>query len=201
MSRKQYMLAFLMAIPIAVMSQIMQQAITIPEAQAAQPIFSGAIVFISSGSCPAGYTQVSSAGNYPLLTVAANGDVGTTGGSTSYTPAGTNSGGAFTDGAISWPVNVPTFTGSALASTTFSIATGSGSFKGTSSGGFSTVGGAAPGSTGATTSKSPGTPAGTIAWPANPPTIAAGNFTQPTFSGTPATIQPNYIKLIGCQAN
>ena len=52
MSRKQYMLAFLMAIPIAVMSQIMQQAITIPEAQAAQPIFSGAIVFISSGSCP-----------------------------------------------------------------------------------------------------------------------------------------------------
>ena len=109
---------------------------------------------------------------------------GTTSSVGAGTPAGTNASGAFTEGAISYPANVPSFAGAALTATTFSIATGSGSFKGTNAGGFSTVGGAAPGSTGTTTSKSPGTPAGTIAWPADPPTIAAGTFTQPTFTGS-----------------
>lgn len=51
---------------------------------------SGVIVFINSGTCPTGYTEVSSSGNYILLTTAAGGGVGTTGGSASYTPAGTN---------------------------------------------------------------------------------------------------------------
>ncbi len=57
---------------------------------------SGMIEFIATGSCPTGYTQQSFAGDYILLTVAANSDVGTTGGSltsgatSAGTPAGTN---------------------------------------------------------------------------------------------------------------
>ena len=59
---------------------------TIPAA-----IPSGAIMFIKTGSCPSGWTQESGfIGLYILATTAAAGDVGTTGGSTSYTPAGSS---------------------------------------------------------------------------------------------------------------
>ena len=53
------------------------------------PFSSGMIAFIASGSCPSGWTEQAFSGKYPLFTVAANSDVGATGGSTSYTPAGT----------------------------------------------------------------------------------------------------------------
>jgi len=47
---------------------------------------SGAIVLILSGTCPAGFTQETALnGRFVLGTVAANGDVGTTGGSDSIT--------------------------------------------------------------------------------------------------------------------
>ena len=50
---------------------------------------SGAIMFIKTGTCPTGWTQESGfIGLYILATTAAAGDVGTTGGSTSYTPDG-----------------------------------------------------------------------------------------------------------------
>src|SRR5438132_2874579 len=50
---------------------------------------SGIIVFVQSGSCPSGFTEVAGLdGAYILGTVAANNDVGGTGGSNSYTPAG-----------------------------------------------------------------------------------------------------------------
>lgn len=183
---------------------------------------SGSMLLMLSGACPAGYTENDAlAGKMLVAGTTGAGDQGTTGGSNTatptgsnatvaFTPAGTNASGAFSEGAIAYPANVPAFTGAALATTTFAIPTGSGSFKGTSTGGFSTVGGAAPGSTGATTSKSPGTPAGTIAWPANPPTIGAGSFTQPTFTGSSGTVpseawtgnsmsvQNAYVKVFFC---
>jgi hypothetical protein len=90
---------------------------------------SGMIVFIDTGSCPTGWTEVSSTGNYILFTSSAAGNAGTTGGSNSYTPAGTNATVSFMPAgtnststvtplgtnnapAISWPAGVPTFTGS-----------------------------------------------------------------------------------------
>lgn len=45
---------------------------------------SGAIV-LSQAACASGWTEVSMSGKYPLLTVSANGDVGTTGGSLNLT--------------------------------------------------------------------------------------------------------------------
>jgi hypothetical protein len=102
---------------------------------------SGLVMFVDGtiSACPSGYTQVSSAGNYILLTTAANADAGTTGGSNSFTPAGTvaaptftgtsnqatsavsagtpagtNGTAAFTpSGTVAWPLGVPTFAGSA----------------------------------------------------------------------------------------
>lgn len=155
---------------------------------------SGFIGMIASGSCPSGYGEVSAlSGSMPYGTVAANGDVGGTGGANSITPTIATLTAAAQ--VITWPVSVPAFTGAALAATTFAIPTGSGSFKGSSTGGFSTVGAAAPGSTGATTSKSPGTPAGTVAWPASVPTNAGSNVT-----GTLSSFdnRPSFVKVIFC---
>lgn len=58
---------------------------------------SGAILIINSGSCPVGYTEVSSFNGKTLLgTLAANGDIGSTGGSDTLTPVGTISQPVFT---------------------------------------------------------------------------------------------------------
>lgn len=60
-----------------------------------------AILMMISGACPTGYTEVSALNGKTLLgTLDANANVGTTGGSDTITPAGTNS--------------TPTFSGSAL---------------------------------------------------------------------------------------
>jgi len=136
----------------------------------------GGLTLIISGSCPAGTVEVTSLnGAFPYGTLAANGDVGTTGGSNTITPAGTNGTVSFTPvgtvaaptftgssgtvpaETISWPAGVPTFAGNALATHTHTVtptgtngtatvATTSGSLAGTSSGAFSKVGGSSPGS-------------------------------------------------------
>ena len=50
---------------------------------------SGTYLFIKAGSCPTGYTEDDTLATYNILvTTTAAGDVGTTGGSNSYTPAG-----------------------------------------------------------------------------------------------------------------
>lgn len=55
----------------------------------------GSILLIASGVCPAGYTEESALNGKTLIgTLAANGNVGDTGGADAITPAGTNSGGA-----------------------------------------------------------------------------------------------------------
>jgi hypothetical protein len=152
-------------------------------------------ILLMAAACPTGYVEVTALnGAMPLGTLAANGDVGTTGGSNTITPTVASLTAAAQT--VSWPVGVPTFAGSTLAATTFAIATGSGSFKGTSSGGFSTVGGAAPGSAGATTSKSPGTPAGTVAWPAGVPTNSTSSVTGTLNSFDSRSA---FVRVIFCQ--
>lgn len=73
----------------------------------------GGVLMLIAGSCGAGYAEVSAlAGNFPLGTSDASGDVGGTGGSHTFTPAGT--------------VGVPIFTGSPVASSADSAGTPSG---------------------------------------------------------------------------
>lgn len=69
------------------------------------PVPTGAILLVTSGSCPTGYAEETTLnGKLPLGTLTANGDLGTTGGSDTLTASGT----------VAWPVSVPTFSGSAL---------------------------------------------------------------------------------------
>jgi hypothetical protein len=109
--------------------------LTLPQMRAqtpwgAYPI--GTLTMTTNASCPVGTQQVSAFnGAMPLGTIAANGDVGATGGSNTVTPAGTNATAAFTPvgtvappvftgsaaavpaQAIAWPASVPTFVGNA----------------------------------------------------------------------------------------
>jgi len=109
-------------------------------------------ILMMLSACPAGYTEVSAMnGAMPYGTIAANGDVGGTGGSNmitptgsnataSFTPAGTVAAPTFTGNAgivpaetftgnagtvpaetVSWPAGVPTFAGNALATHTHTV--------------------------------------------------------------------------------
>ena len=86
----------------------------------------GVIVLILTGTCPTGFTEVAALSGKTIIgTVAANGDVGTTGGSDTITPAGSVSAPTFTGNAVSsslvsggtpagtiaWPAGVPTHSG------------------------------------------------------------------------------------------
>lgn len=115
---------------------------------------SGAIMFIASGTCPTGFTEVSALnGKMWRGTVAANGNVGTTGGADSVTPtftgnsvtssavsagtpAGTNGTVSITPllNAIAWPAGVPTFAGSS-STTSAQVFTGSSATSSAVSGG------------------------------------------------------------------
>jgi hypothetical protein len=116
---------------------------------------SGMIGFINTGTCPTGWTEQSYSGDYLLMTVAANGDAGGTGGSTSYTPAGS-------------------VTESTMAATGTKFTTSS---SGTA---------ALTAMSGTTIASGTGN---TVTLPAH------------TFTGTGATIQPPFVKLIACQKN
>jgi hypothetical protein len=94
----------------------------------------GAVMLILSGTCPTGYTEATELNGVTLIgTLAANGDVGSTGGANNITPAGTFSGTpatlahsgaavsahtgaavgnhAVTQPTIAWPAAVPPFLG------------------------------------------------------------------------------------------
>lgn len=136
---------------------------------------SGAIVMIASGACPAGFSEDDSlAGAYLLGTSTANADVGTTGGSSSYTPAGSVSAPTFTG----TPGTVPaeTFTGTAQTWSTQGKATGQATDV---------------------TGPNPYTPAGTNSTATFTP---SGTVSAPAFTGTTATITPPYYKVIFCKA-
>lgn len=88
---------------------------------------SGVVFLILSGTCPAGSTEVTALNGKMLKgTLAANGDVGTTGGNATITPSGTISAQTFTGSQVTTSAvsagtpagtnSAPTFAGSALAS-------------------------------------------------------------------------------------
>lgn len=157
----------------------------------------GAIVLIDTGACPAGTAEVSGLDGKTLVgTLAANGDVGGTGGSDSITPAGTN--GAQT---IAWPAGVPTFSGSALGTHSHGFGTIAvaahtvvATKQGASAGNVVTTG--THSVSGSTASVSAGTPAGTIAWPAGVPTVGVPSFTGTSFDNRSA-----FTKVIFCKAS
>ncbi len=190
----------------------------------------GAVIAITSGTCPAGTTEAADlSGKFLLGTVAANSDVGTAGGADAITPQGTVSQPTLTmnsytpAGTNSWPAGVPTFTG--IAATTVvnhlhTLATGTGS-----TGNFSQVIGTvdtSSGGTGATPTQTAlgtlsgnptvggaasYTPKGTVAWPAGVPSLTGtaatltGTVSQPTFTGTQFDNRPAFTKVIFCRAN
>lgn len=189
-------------------------------------VAAGAIVFIDSGTCPAGYSEVSALnGRMARGTVAANGNVGGTGGSDSVTPTVN----ALTAAAqvVSWPASVPTvsgiaasFSGNALAThahelpwqiastttirqiaaATFGVGTSRAATAVSAAGTANTTSAAVA----LSEAKSAGTPAGTVtitnqgavAWPASVPTTATSAVT-----GTLNAVDNRaaYVNLIGCK--
>lgn len=154
----------------------------------------GSILLIKSGTCPTGYTEDTDLNGRTVIgTLAANGNVGTTGGSDTLTPSGT----------IAWPAGVPThtgtaasFTGNALGTHAHELPLHGGTTPRITAGygtGTSIAGTRALTNTAQTTAQavllsqaiSAGTPSGTVtitnqgsvAWPAGVPTLsgAAGD--------------------------
>ena len=197
---------------------------------AVSPIPSHVIVFIKVGTCPTGWTEDDSLAGYNVVvTSTANGDVGTSGASTlaaaaqiftgssvtsgatsAGTPAGTNTLGGFAEGAIAWPVNPPTYSGtlgtlaapahthsitqSAFTTTKFTVnSSGTAAYSG---GGVVTTPSGSASSTTIT-----GAPGGTISWPVNVPTIGAGTFTQPTFTGSLMATHTHTVTAAGTNAS
>jgi len=252
------------AIPVSqtyVGTNLSGQVVSAPAPPAGVP--SGMIAFIATGTCPSGWTENDTLATYNILvTTTVAGDVGTHGGSNSYTPAGTagvsslsaaaqtftgssttvpaetvnsltaaaqtftgaldttsstsggtpagsNSGGSFSEGAISWPTGgsiVPVFSGASDTTSATSGGTPAGTNGTTTTSGncAATAIAAGTGSLNACKTTAPNlavpaetftgsalaththtvTPTGTVAWPTPVPTIASGTFTQPTFSGS-----------------
>jgi hypothetical protein len=135
---------------------------------------SGMIIALLSGTCPSGFSEATALNGKTVIgTLAANGGVGTTGGSDTLTPAGT--------------ISTPTFTGAALSTHTHGAGTLSaaaqtftGDALGTHSHGVGTY---ANGTTGSESSHTHSVTSNvsvanhsftdpTIAWPAGVPTAA-----------------------------
>lgn len=128
---------------------------------------SGSILLIDTGSCPTGFTEVSGlSGKFLLGTLAAAGDVGTTGGYDAITSSGTNS--------------APSFTGSSASTSSDSAGTPAGTNSAVN---FSPAG---------TNSTVNFTPAGTNS---TVPFTPAGTNSAPAFTGTPSTTVVNHVHV------
>ncbi len=164
----------------------------------------GQIFFILSGSCPAGFSEVTALNGKTIIgTLAANGDVGTTGGSDTVTPAGTVAAPTFTGSSVTSSANsggtpmgtvaAPTFTGTSGQSTSSdSAGTPAGTvaaptFTGTSAQATSAVSAGTPAGTNGTAAF---TPSGTIAWPVGVPAFSGSAGTVPAqiFTGSAGTV-------------
>lgn len=187
------------------------------------PVPTGAILLMASGTCPAGYAEETTLdGRTPIGTLAANGDLGDTGGSDTLTPSGTINAQTFTGTLASLThtgANVTsTFTGTALANhqheLPFQLVSGT-SFRAISSATFGTgtsraaVGGGTmtANTTSAAVAKdqavSAGTPAGTIA---NTITQASahsytpqGTISAANFTGSSADNRSAFAKVLFCR--
>lgn len=137
----------------------------------------GAIVLVASGTCPAGFVEATALDGKMLRgTLSSHGDVGTTGGAAtitpagtvsqptlsmnSYTPAGTN-GATATTGNCASSVKVGTSGSNACPNTAPNLAVPAEAFTGT-------------------------------------PATLTGTVSQPTFTGTPVDPSPSYLKVIFC---
>jgi len=189
---------------------------------------SGAVVMIVSGSCSAtlgsGWSEETSlSGKFALGTAAANGDIASTGGSDSVTPAGTVSQPSFTGSSFTpaGTVSQPAFTGTPFTqvinhthtvTVTWNVQGGtSASTSGTHVMTSSSTGGSARAPTSgdvvsATTANPSGgvssiTPAGTVSQPTftGTPGTPAGTVSQPAFTGTAFDNRPAFVKVIFCK--
>lgn len=189
----------------------------------------GSILMVDTGTCPAGFNEVTALNGKTLVgTLAANGNVGGTGGADNITPAGTNgapsfTGSAWSPPAIAWPAGVPT-----------GATSGAGSAHTHGTGTFANVASATSGNcaatniaagTGSTTACKATAPnltvtaqghtgalatenahthsAGAISWPAGVPTIAtytpAGTVGAPSFTGTQFDNRSAFARVIFCK--
>jgi hypothetical protein len=168
----------------------------------------GFVGMVLSGTCPSGFAEVSALNGVLVRgTVAANGNVGTTGGSDSYTPQGSVAAPIFTGASATTSAvsagtpagsnSVPTYTGAlgTLAVTAHTV--------------VATKQGAAAGNVVTTATHAfTGVPGGTVSAPTftgsalgthTHTLTATGSNSAPSFTGTPATVIPAYVNAIFCQ--
>jgi hypothetical protein len=185
----------------------------------------GAIIFVASGTCPSGYSEVAGLdGRMVRGTVAANGNVGGTGGSdtitpagtngapaltmNSYTPAGTNGTAAFTPAGTNAAITAGTPAGTNstsattgnCAATNVAIGTGATNACKATAPNLSVTAQTFTGSALAThthtfTGSSGTVPAETFTGSA---AVLTGSVAAPTFTGTQFDNRAAYINLIGC---
>ena len=151
------------------------------------PIPSGTIT-LNLTSCPTGWTEVTELnGKMALGTLAANGNVGTTGGADNITPAGTNSALTFT-GTLSTTV----------VNHLHTLATGTGS-----TGNFSQVVGTVDTSSGGNGANPTQTALGTLSGNPTSGGVAsytpAGTINTPTFTGTQFDNRSAFVRVIFCR--
>ena len=198
---------------------------------------SGSIISTLASACPSGFTESATLnGKTQYGTVIANGDVGTTGGSDSVTPTVasltaaaqtfTGNSTAVPAPAISWPVGVPSFSGTPFTSVinhthtitstltvqggTTAAITGTHVMTSTATGGSARA--VAAGDSIASSSANPSggvasiTPAGSVAWPAGVPTNSSVSITPLGHTATSAVTgtlnsfdnRGAYVKVIFC---
>jgi len=180
---------------------------------------SGAIV-LSLTSCPTGFSQVTALDGFFIQgTLAAHGDVGTTGGNATITPAGTISQPTFTGDPITQVINHThavtitdpghNHTQNAHSHTEQLQGGTTGSTTGTNLMGSASTGGSlrsAAQSTTSTTATNNSSTTGITASTSNPAggvssVTPSGTVSRPTFTGTPLDPRPAFVKVIFCSAN
>jgi len=164
---------------------------------------SGVIVLISSGACPSGFTEVTALNGKMLRgTLAANGDVGGTGGNATITPTGTNSTVSFTPAGTNGTVSfTPVGTNAAIsagtpAGTISALTTGADS---STTGGVAKAIAQTPTFTGSALGTHNHTFTGTSGTvPAETFTGSSGTVPAETFTGNAIDPSPSYVKVIFC---
>lgn len=149
----------------------------------------GSILLIDSGSCPAGFTEVADLNGRTLIgTLAASGNVGTTGGADTITPQGVNSGAAVAD----HPSHTHTY--NQVISHTHAVT----SVGSAATGGTTNLTGASDTSS---TTATAAAPAGAVATgtTAGPSATLTHSVTQPTFTGTPGDNRSAFTRVIFCR--
>lgn len=154
----------------------------------------GIIILKTSGTCDTGWTEVTAL-NGKLLrgTVAANGNVGTTGGNSTITPAGTVQQASFTGTPITTVINHthPTTVTVSVQGGTTAATTGTHVMTSTATGGSVRAIAAGDNAAGSTSN-----PAGGVA-----SITPAGTINAQSFTGQAVDPTPPYVNVIFCSKN